>query len=449
MARKATLSADAILASVAEHGGVRKAAAALGFPYSSFQLMAAKAKASQAPVAPSPTHVAVAPGLQLTPEMATVLQAMAAAFGVVQKPVTVAPAEKPRYRIPAGSRAIEPSSDLLRGIAAKREERAGRKKDEGRPVAGGTLEPPESRTIRLTGKRYILAAAQNNTYVHSGLMASLGHLRDSKHAEMLVSRLSYNKNGWGQAQNITKLDGDDEGNDEVWYDPAISEFVCDHSVRLAEDLIFCGELDILPTAVDPLSGFDSYTKDASAIIPHTKVAMKSLATMKHEAAKFLYTTGAVTQRNYIQRKAGQKAEFHHVFGALYVEIDDEGNWFARQLIADDTGSFQDLDVIYTPTGIRHSHVEAITWGDFHEEKSDPAVFAGCFSGRNSMLEVLRPRQQHVHDLADMRARNHHNLKDPHFMAQMHHSGLDRVEDDMARCASKLEAIERPLSDRCG
>jgi hypothetical protein len=62
----------------------------------------------------------------------------------------------------------------------------------------------------------------------------------------------------------------------------------------------------------------------------------------------MYTTGACTLRNYINRKAGQVATFHHVFGALYVEVAEDGKWFVRQIMADDSGAFYDLDVYYTP-----------------------------------------------------------------------------------------------------
>ena len=38
-----------------------------------------------------------------------------------------------------------------------------------------------------------------------------------------------------------------------------------------------------------------------------------------EATKFNYSTGTVTQRNYIAKKEGLKAEFHHQYGALIVD----------------------------------------------------------------------------------------------------------------------------------
>ena len=331
---------------------------------------------------------------------------------------------------------------LERLLSGKDESRAPRKAEpepeskHEKPVAGGCIPPPVPARLAGGRRRFVVTSAQNNTHVHPCLMAALRTYAAEHRSEILISRFSYNKDGWGQSHNATK---DEDG---LWYDPAILPHVCDESVELAPGLVFCGELDILPTAVDPLSGFDSYTKSASAIVPHAKMAMKSMATMKSDPARFLYTTGTVTQRNYIERKAGQKASFHHVFGALAVEVDPDGAWFVRQLIANDDGHFCDLDRLYTPEGSTRVRTEAVGWGDFHEEKEDPVVAAACFDGEGSIISVLDPREQHVNDLADFAPRNHHNLSDPFFMATMLARGTDRVEDGIARCAAKLERIQR-------
>ena len=302
------------------------------------------------------------------------------------------------------------------------------------PIAGGRIPSPSPVRVSRDRRRFVLTSAQNNTYAHPGFLASLRIYAAEHDAEILISRFSYNKKAWAA--------GSTKGSEDLWYDPEIADYVCNESLELASGLVWCGELDILPTATDPLSGLDSYTRSASGIVPHAKVAMRSMATMKHEPPRFLYTTGTVTQRNYVQRKAGQKASFHHVFGALIVEVDLDGTWFVRQLLADDAGHFHDLDHLYTPTGVTRARVEAITWGDFHEEKADPIVAEACFGGTGSILESLRPREQHVHDLADFTARNHHNRGDAYFAATMLAAGKDRVEVDLAGCAVKLARIHR-------
>lgn len=311
-----------------------------------------------------------------------------------------------------------------------------RVKKDTRPIAAGIIPAPDTRRKRLVGTRFVFTSAQNNTLVHENFLASLLEFCGHNDAELIVSRFTYNKSGF---QNNTKESGDKE----LWYDERLSEYFVDESVEVADDLIFCGELDVLPTAGQPLSGFENYTQGNSGIIPHAKVNMQSLPRLKGEDARFLYTTGAVTLRNYIQRKAGQKADFHHVFGALYVEIDEEGRWFARQLIADNSGEFYDLTTKYTPAGIKPNQpVMALNYGDVHIEKSDPQVAMASWGGHGSMASVLQPSYQFIHDLTDFTARNHHNIKDPYFLFDKMWNGEDVVEDGIRASAYFLKDIEK-------
>ena len=303
-----------------------------------------------------------------------------------------------------------------------------------KPLAGGTVVAPDKRRKQLHGNRFVFTSAQNNTFIHEDFFAALMNFCAHNEAQLVISPFTYNKSGF---QNGTK------DNEDLWYDPRLLPFFVKESTQITESLIFCGELNILPTAVNPLSGFENYTQSASGIVPHTKVQMRSLPRMKGEEPRFLYTTGAVTQRNYIPKKAGQKAEFHHVFGALYVEIDENGTWFARQLVADEAGTFFDLTTEYTSTGVSSNHkAAAITWGDIHIEKIDTQVAQAGWGDQGSMLTVLRPDFQFIHDLTDFRARNHHNIKDPYHLAEMHVEGHANVERDLQECGAFLQYITR-------
>lgn len=295
-----------------------------------------------------------------------------------------------------------------------------------KPVAGGTISAPDETRRKLKGKRFVFTSAQNNTFLHDQFFNALENFCEDKGAKLCVSRFTYNKNGWAYHGGITKKPTDEDV--ELWYDPRIEPYIVDEQVKIADGLVFCGELDILPTASMPLNTLTSYTGPNSGIIPHAKMQMRSLPTMKQQDAKFLYTTGACTQRNYIERKAGQVATFHHVFGALYVEVSDSGEWFARQLWADDTGAFYDLDTVYCDAGIIDAEdCEAVvTLGDIHAEKLDELAWnTAC-----DMMQTVRPGHVFVHDLIDFEPRNHHNIKDPFFMADQTYNGLNRVERGM-------------------
>jgi hypothetical protein len=217
------------------------------------------------------------------------------------------------------------------------------------------------------------------------------------------------------------------------------------STRLAPGLVWCGEVQILPTAKRPLSGFESYTGRDSCILPHAKFAMASVASGKHEAAKLIYTTGTVTLRNYVQKKAGQLAQFHHGYGAVLVEVDHEGSWFVRQLNADSGGTIHDLDLKVSGGRVTGGHrVEAVSWGDAHARRADPTVRALAW-GDGGMLESLRPKHQFFHDLLDFRSRNHHEIDSGRKRFERVIEG--RAEDDVAaelrEAAAELDFRSRP------
>ena len=309
-----------------------------------------------------------------------------------------------------------------------------------KPKAAGQLKA-DFGGIPLEGNRFVFTAAQNNTYLHEKFFKALLRYCDDTKAELVVAKFRYNKNAF---QNLSE----DNENEEIWYDQRLEPYFLTEQATIRRDLIWCGELNILPTAVNPLSGLENYTRDASCIVPHAKVQMKSVPTMKHEPTKFMYTTGAVTLRNYIPQKAGQKASFNHMFAALFVEVDEDGDWFARQLVANNEGEFQDLTTKYTSRGIeRDKRIEALTFGDIHSELTDKLVAEASWgAGSGSMTNVLRPKKQFAHDLTDFRARNHHNLNDPHILASYHARGADSVREGLLCSAVWLAIADRPWSE---
>lgn len=295
---------------------------------------------------------------------------------------------------------------------------------------------------RGTVTRYILTCAQNNTKLHPQVWANLEALAGHYQASILVSRYLYETRFHGKTAKPGTAKGDDN---EVWFDDRIAPYVCDESVRLAPGLIFCGEVQILPTAKRPISGFESYTGRDSCILPHAKFAMQSVASGKNEATKLIYTTGTVTQRNYVQKKAGLVAQFHHGYGALLVEVDDRGCWYVRQLNADSTGRIFDLDVCAHNGKVTcgPGTVEAIVWGDAHVRRGDKTV-AWLAWGKDQMLDTLRPRHQVFHDLLDFRSRNHHDVGNPRLMFEKFCRGgaENSVEAEVQEAADALNKRSR-------
>lgn len=267
-------------------------------------------------------------------------------------------------------------------------------------------------------KRYIVSSAQNNTKVHSGVWTNLLALAKHYDATVLVARYHYET----RFHKNSAKPGATADEETTWFDPAIAPYVADQRITLAPGLEWCGEVQILPTAKRPISGFEAYTGRNSCILPHAKFAMQSIASGKHEGTKLVYTSGTATKRNYLQKKAGMLAEFHHGFGGLVVEVDAEGNWFVRQLNADNSGAIHDLDVKVSRGKVTtKNRVTAIVWGDCHVRRGDPTV-AELAWGKGGMLETLRPRHQVFHDLLDFRSRNHHEIDSGHRRFERHSAG---------------------------
>lgn len=294
--------------------------------------------------------------------------------------------------------------------------------------------------------RYILTCAQADTKLHEPTWRALLKLAKHYRAELMVSTYTYNKKSEGSAKRGTEV-RDDRGQ----YDPRIEPYVQDVMIQIAPKLIWNGHMNILPTAVKPLSGLDNYNGRQSSVFPHAKVAMKSIHAMRSEPAKLQYTTGTVTQLNYIQKKAGQKAEFDHVFGALLVEVDSNGHWWSRQLITDSNGAIYDFDVVARPDEdgdyrVENVNAHAITWGDIHVAQLTPEMFDLCW-GTKGVARKLRPKFQFMHDVLDFESRSHHARRDPLTMFKLHAAGRDSVSAEVAGVAAFLRgsAVEGCLS----
>lgn len=293
------------------------------------------------------------------------------------------------------------------------------------PLTGGAMAPKAKQRESLAGRNFVFTSAQNNTEVHTDFLKSLQVYCAEKDAQLVIGQFVYNKNGF---QNGV-VDGDD-----IYFAKELQPYFVADSRQVADDLVWCGELNILPTTKYPLSGLQQYTGAACSIVPASTIGLESVATQKALPAKIMYSTGCITQHNYIQKKTGQLAESRHNYGALVVEFDKDDKWFARQIETDESGCFYDLLNYYTPKGVESGAIEAINWGDLHAEKSDSDVLESCID----MLDALNPNYQLFHDTFDMTGRNHHNRDNAHFLAEMFYNDSESVEKDIKTASSVLE-----------
>lgn len=313
--------------------------------------------------------------------------------------------------------------------------------DAPQPEVGGQVE----RLIQASSndgrtRRFLFTSAQNNTWIHEEFVRNLEAFASFLDAQIIVGTFTYNMNAYGR-MSVKK--GTAKRQEELWYDERICSYILDSRFAVCNRLLWCGEQNILPTAILPLSGLGDYAGRASTIFPHAKIAMESVASGKYEGTKLMFTTGACTLRNYIHKKSGLRADPLHAYGALLVEIDDSGSWFCRQIQADDSGTFYDLDRKVENGKITDGHrVEAVNWGDLHVAKIEEEQVRIM----EDMLDSLSPRHQFMHDIFDHYARNHHEVKNHHAMFRRHVGATDSVEDEVKSVALFLQRVERAYCD---
>ena len=289
------------------------------------------------------------------------------------------------------------------------------------PSSVQRIASPDQYRLCLSGSKFVFTSAQNDTDVHTDFLNTLLNYCNVNNAELIIGASTYNT-----VQEFHE---------------SVRPYLLLESARITDGLVWCGELNISPTAVNPLSSLDSYCVGNSGIIPHTKVQLKSLPHLPGDAVNMQYTTGTCTLRNYIQAKEGHKASFHHIYGALVVEIDADGDWFIRQLIADSSGGFHDLDVYYRPDGTHEKGktVRAITWGDVHFPNQSEDFFPVVAS----VSSVLKPDFHFLHDVYDFMIRNHHNRNDAHF--NILHANK-KVHDEFDKMSVYLEHFADLVDD---
>jgi hypothetical protein len=288
-------------------------------------------------------------------------------------------------------------------------------------------------------KRYIITAAQNATPVHVGFMKSLNTFAEHNDAQLLVIPYRY--------KNPTSVwNTNDKAQD--WWHEAVKPYLLDNELKVGKHIKIMGNIKMQPTAVSPLSGFDTVSDLDSAIFGHPNVEWKTIPSIPGKTPKVLLTTGAVTVPNYTDTKAGHKGAFHHIISAIVLEIDEDEIFHVRHVTADAKGSFYDLDKLYTNFGsvvttTTHGALALIA-GDIHAEVIDEPTRDALFLNLDSVASVLKPKAFVLHDLIDSTARNHHISRDGIGRFIRHYFDKnDNVEDGLQIAADFIDSISRP------
>lgn len=272
-------------------------------------------------------------------------------------------------------------------------------------------------------KRFLVTAAQNATPAHKGFLAALEGAARALGAQLVVIPLRY--------KNPTSKWTASQANEESWA-PELAPYLCNVRKALGPNLTLLADIKTQPTAVRPLTGFESLTGHQSAILGHTKLQFTTVPAPAHKLAKILTTTGAVTVPNFTDSVSGKKGAFHHVLGACMVELDGK-EFHLRQILGATDGSFTDWDREYLPDGTNRlaPPAAALVLGDTHVDVRDPKVDKATF-GDGGIVDQLKPDVLVYHDLSDEGAVNPHTRDNPFVAVARHDADLTSVEAEVHR-----------------
>ncbi len=284
------------------------------------------------------------------------------------------------------------------------------------------IEDPELQAY----KTFVITTVQNDTPVNAHFYENLKFYCKRHGAKLLVLPVRYKM----KSSSVFNVE---------------QQHLYIRNAQINKNIKIMGLLNILPTIVSPLAGIDSISKGCSMIVPHNQLALKSLPTLEGHPA-VMYTPGSLSLAKscYPNDKTGQKALLNHSNSALVVSITDEEKFTIRVLNCDKTGGFSDIDGDYQYAGFkRRDYVEALVLGDEHAYVHDPEAKKAVFTNKDSIVNVLNPRQIVRHDIFDTFSGNHHEYDDHLLRAGKAMSGTNVLEKELMHFAQYLEETTYP------
>jgi len=274
----------------------------------------------------------------------------------------------------------------------------------------------KERKFDRTKKRFIITWCQNATPVHEPFLRNIETYAQHINASIHVI--------YGRYRNPTSIFTD---SDYEWWDEAVYPYKDANRHNIHKHMSILSDIKVQPTAVNPLTGLEGVSGEDSCIIGHPKVHLKSLPVLKGCREKYLMTTGAVSIKNYTDSKAGKKGEFHHTFGFVVVELQDDDTFFVRQVTATDDGNFNDLFFRVEDQEVKMiDSCKALIMGDVHQKHLDYEVYRSTLD----LTDRLEPEYIVLHDLFDGESISHHHLKDPIKLYHKHKEGGDLLRKEI-------------------
>lgn len=281
-----------------------------------------------------------------------------------------------------------------------------------------------------TKKIKIIGWAQNNTPVNKKLLKKMEMYAEFHNADIHIIA--------GRYKNPTSIWTEEQEQEEFWF-PEVVPYLDANRHDIHKYFSILSDIKVHPTAINPMSSLHSISGVNSCVVGAPKVQMEMIPVIEGNKPKIMVTTGAVTQKNYTDSKAGKIGDFHHTFGFVIIEIKDDETFFVRQVTADDkTGNFTDLYYKVDDNGVsRIDSLEAIVLGDLHYGNHDQGVLDSTMN----MLEIIKPKHVILHDVFDGSSINHHEIKDPFIQYGKEVLGTNDLAKEVEEMMIGLQAFE--------
>lgn len=256
---------------------------------------------------------------------------------------------------------------------------------------------------KTRAQRYIITSAVNDTPINRKQFATYVKMAELLGARLIVIATVY-KNPDATQGKLESLS---------WPVETLP-YICQERFRINKHLDVRGDARIQATAVNPLQGANHCGGTHSEIFGHPQVAMELVPTPKNSIPKGLWTTGTISLPNYGGSWKAKKAEFHHSYSALLVEVSG-GRFWPTQLGWDGKG-VQLFNTYYTAEGAQEApQIEAAVFGDVHADAQTKAERKLL----QQAIATAKAKRNVLHDLLDFHTGSHHkkgkvleNLRSP-------------------------------------
>lgn len=248
--------------------------------------------------------------------------------------------------------------------------------------------------LRKYTKKYVLVTwAQNATPVHKPFWDNLLAYSKYLNSDIGVIQGKYN------AVSVK----------DCWWDENLLEYLDCSRQSIHPYVEILSDIKVKPTAHNPLNGLEGISGSKTSIVGHPRIHLESVPVLKGHPNKFLLSTGSCTIKNYTDSLSGATGEFHHVYGAVIIELKDDETFYIRQITADDDGSFIDLNNKVEKSKVsKIKNCAAYIYGDIHASQ----VYEPIVKETNKLFSKITPRRVVLHDLFNGESINHHEEKDP-------------------------------------